>query len=152
MNKVDLHPTICNLCGGRVIYATNDIVYGKRYGSGYCYYCTECKSYVGTHNSRPKEALGLLANDIMRKGKIACHEIFDSKWKGQLKEKKKRRDLYRWLSKQLDIPLEQCHFGYFDLDMLRKAYRILLAIKEKPIRYDNCGNITNASTKNTNGE
>lgn len=79
--KVYLRPTKCNLCGGNVIYTTNDRIYGKKYGSGYCYLCTACGAYVGTHRPRPKEALGILANERMKKGKRVCHEIFDKLWK-----------------------------------------------------------------------
>lgn len=74
---MDLHPKICNICGGKVIYVTNDRIYGKKYGSGYCYLCQNCGAYVGTHKPRPKEALGLLANRFMRETKMKCHEIFD---------------------------------------------------------------------------
>lgn len=142
MSKVNLHPTVCNLCGGPVIYTSNSTIYqGKTYGSGKCYVCTNCGAYVGTHVPKPKEALGLLANSNMRKGKILCHEIFDSFWKGRKKARKKRTDMYRWLAKQMEIPVEDCHFGWFSLDELRRAYRILLTIQGKKMCYDNNGTI-----------
>lgn len=145
MSSIDLHPKRCNLCGGAVAYVSNAKIYGKQYGSGYCYLCTKCGAYVGTHKPRPREALGILADDKMRKGKMMCHEIFDSKWRGQPKSRKKRRDLYAWLAHRLDIPISECHFGYFDLDMLRRAYQILLEVKDEPLKYDNCGNIINGN-------
>ena len=141
---INLQPTECNLCGGRVIYTSNAVIYhGKEYGSGKCYLCTNCRAYVGTHKPQPDEALGLLANEHMRKGKKLCHEIFDSKWKGEEKASKKRRKLYFWLSQQLGIHSDECHFGYFDLHMLRKAYKILLQIKNVELEYDNKGQIVN---------
>lgn len=143
MGKVNLYPSTCNLCGGKVVYTTNDTVYGKKYGSGYCYFCTNCKAYVGTHTPRRKEALGLLANDSMRKGKIMCHEIFDSKWKGKKNPSKKRLAMYKWLALKMDIPVEECHFGYFSLEELRKAYKFLKAVENEELRFDNCGNVTN---------
>lgn len=123
---VDLYPTKCNICGGRVEYITNDKVYGKQYGSGYCYRCTKCGAYVGTQKPRPKEAMGVLANDRMRKGKMKCHEIFDSIWRGEKEEQLKRGRLYSMLANELGIPKCDCHFGYFDIDMLCKAYKVLL--------------------------
>ena len=39
-----LQPKVCNICGGDVEYITNDKIYGKKYGSGYCYHCTKCGS------------------------------------------------------------------------------------------------------------
>lgn len=140
---VNLYPSKCNLCGGAVIYTSNAKIYGKKYGSGYCYLCTKCGAYVGTHMPRPREAFGLLADEQMRKGKMMCHEIFDSKWKGQPKAHKKRNDLYVWLAEKLEIPYEDCHFGYFNLETLHKAYSILLTIKDEPLKYNNRGRIIN---------
>lgn len=47
----------CNLCGGEVEYVSNEVVYGKRYGSGFCYRCKSCGAYVGTHEPRSLEIL-----------------------------------------------------------------------------------------------
>lgn len=126
-----------------MIYTSNAQIYGKEYGSGKCYLCTSCGAYVGTHKPRPREALGLLADARMRTGKQMCHSIFDSKWKGKPKAHKKRQDLYRWLAQRMDIPIDDCHFGYFDLTQLRKAYKILLESKDQELKYDNNGNIVN---------
>lgn len=122
---IETHPTICNLCGGKVIFTSNEAVYGRKYGSGYCYLCTNCRAYVGTHIPRPKEALGLLANEQMRKGKMMCHDLFDQLWKGQPHQGKKRHNAYHWLAMEMGIPVEDCHFGYFNLEQIRAAYMIL---------------------------
>ena len=140
---IDVYPKICNICGGNVIYTSNSQIYGKEYGSGKCYLCTTCGAYVGTHKPRPREALGLLADENMRTGKKMCHSIFDSKWKNKPKARKKRKDLYIWLSKMMDIPIDECHFGYFDLNQLRKAYKILSQIKNQDLHYNSAGEITN---------
>lgn len=141
LRVIDLHPTTCNLCGGPVIYTSNTAIYGKEYGSGKCYLCLDCGAYTGTHKPRPREALGLLADESMRKGKMACHAIFDKMWMGKPKARKKREDLYFWLSEKMGIPPEECHFGYFDIQQLRKAYKILLAVRDAEMRYDNNGRI-----------
>lgn len=125
---IDLHPTTCNICGGKVIYTSNTAVYGRRYGSGMCYLCTKCGAYVGTHEPRPKEALGILSNKEMRSMKMTCHNLFDALWKGKPSKgsgRSPRRKAYRWLSDQLGIPEEECHFGYFDMNMLQRAYSLL---------------------------
>ena len=74
------HPTVCNICGGKVSYVSNARVYGSRYGSGWCYLCESCGAYVGTHGPRPREALGILADKRMRRLKMECHELFDRTW------------------------------------------------------------------------
>lgn len=138
---VDLHPTVCNICGGHVVFTSNSVIYGKEYGSGKCYICQSCGAYTGTHRPRPTEALGLLADEPMRKGKVLCHDLFDPMWKGKRKSHKKRKDLYAWLAEEMGIPLDECHFGYFDLRQLRQAYRILMYVSNKELRYDNNGKI-----------
>lgn len=116
-----LRPTECNICGGEVEYIPNKQIYGKSYGSGFCYHCTNCGAYVGTHKPRPKDALGILATAEMRTMKMKCHDIFDKMWDTP----KQRNKMYKWLAKELDMRLEDCHFGYFDMAMLNKAYKIL---------------------------
>lgn len=135
---IDLQPTICNLCGGKVEYISNDKIYGKKYGSGYCYHCTQCNAYVGTHKPRPKEALGILANDEMKNWKQWCHREFDILWKGCQEYKKadgtivkarkpkySRAKCYKLLADAMGIPMSECHFGYFDIKQLRHAYAVL---------------------------
>ena len=138
---MELHPKVCNLCGGKVDYVSNARIYGKQYGSGYCYLCRECGAYTGTHKPRPKEALGLLADARMRKGKILCHELFDPIWKGKPKPQRFREKMYKWLSRQMGIRIEDFHFGYFDLEQLREAYAILQQIQGKQVYYSSSGDI-----------
>lgn len=72
---IDLHPTRCNICGGKVIYTSNARVYGRKYGSGMCYYCTKCGAFVGTHEPHPEVAYGILSNAKMRAAKKKLHSI-----------------------------------------------------------------------------
>ena len=130
---IEIHPKICNLCGGRGEYMNNARIYGKQYGSGYCYRCTVCGAYVGTHKPRPKEAMGILADSEMREWKRKCHNLFDSFWKAAGKRKqRRRRQLYIRLAGEMGIRIEECHFGYFDREQLRCAYRIIEGWKKHP--------------------
>lgn len=114
---------MCNLCGGHVKLVDNAQIYGQRYGSGYAYMCMKCGARTGTHINSPDVALGILSNDEMRRWKTKCHNRFDALWKGQGKYAKSiRDDLYFELSKLLHIPEHCCHFGHFDIDMLKEAY------------------------------
>lgn len=138
---MNLHPTVCNLCGGRVIYTSNARIYGRKYGSGRCYLCTRCGAYVGTHKPRPREAMGLLADHDMRELKKVCHSLFDPLWKGKPKAHKKRNDLYSWLANKMRIPRENCHFGYFDMEHLELAWQFLCEVQDMEMKYDQYGRI-----------
>lgn len=125
---INFYPKKYNICNGDVVYISNSKIYGKEYGSGKCYYCTKCGAYVGTHKPNPKKALGILANKEMRDMKMKCHNLFDLQWKNELTSKKRhiaRRRAYKELADKLNISIENCHFGYFNLDMLNKVYSIL---------------------------
>ncbi len=117
---VDTQHTTCNLCGGGVILCSNARIYhGREYGSGLCYYCLDCGAYVGTHKPRPQEAMGLLADESMRRGKKLCHALFDPLWQGKEHANRERSKAYHWLAGEMGIDIKDCHFGYFDIHQLR---------------------------------
>ena len=124
---INLYPTTCNICNGNVKLVSNKSIYGREYGSGKCYLCTDCWAYVGTHKPRPTEALGLLADAEMRDLKKKCHSLFDPLWMGaQEKNRRAVRSMrYGWLARKLGIDREICHFGYFDTAMLKRALNAL---------------------------
>ena len=135
-SPVPLRPTVCNLCGGKVILMDNANIYGKSYGSGKCYFCTNCHAFVGTHKPWPDIALGVLSDSRMRAGRRYCHALFDSLWNGSKKNRsRKRQAAYDWLTEQMGIPRNMGHFGYFDLQQLRQAYRILKTVEGKKPLY-----------------
>ena len=119
--KYEKQPSKCNLCGGKVIFTTNDKIYGKIYGDGKCYLCTQCRAYVGVHKGT-RTALGILANDEMKEWKIKCHDLFDTFWKDGSNN---RNYLYKKLAAQMNIERSHCHFGHFNLAELKKAYSII---------------------------
>lgn len=121
MIELDKFP--CQYCNGDVIYTSNGVLYGGRtYGSGMCYYCTGCGASVGTHESKPRQAYGILATKQMQNVRKICHNYFDKSWKtNQIS----RSSAYKKLALKLNIPKSDCHFGMFDLDMLRKSLKIV---------------------------
>lgn len=118
---VNLRPTVCNICGSKVSFVSNGVIYGREYGSGKAYLCENCEAYVGTHKDSPLDAMGILANKRMRLLKQECHRIFDTLWENG----RERTQMYRWLAKEMDIPFETCHFGWFDEPDLKRALVIL---------------------------
>jgi len=103
-----------------VVFTTNDKVYGKIYGNGKVYMCTNCDAYVGCHKNG--EPLGILANKELRRLKKQAHALFDPIWKSRTE---KRGLLYKKLAKQLDIETKDCHFGHFEKNMLLKSISII---------------------------
>lgn len=130
--KIDLYPTVCNLCEGHVEYVSNAAIYGRQYGSGFCYRCTACGAYVGTHRSRPKEAIGILADAEMRDWKKRCHEAFDAFWKTTKEPQRRRSNLYIRLAGEMRLEVQGCHFGYFGVTQLKAAYKIIQRWQENP--------------------
>lgn len=122
------HPTVCNLCGGEVELVPNTQIYNVPYGTGKVYVCKQCGASVGTHKLHPDKALGILGNEEMRKLRRECHELFDKLWKPGDKRSMRRPDAYTWFAKKMKLAVEECHFGYFDVEQLRTAKKIL---KEK---------------------
>lgn len=142
---INVHPEICNLCGGKVIYTSNKNIYGREYGSGKCYLCTKCGAYVGTHEQRPKDSLGILANAKMRYAKKRCHGLFDMHWRDKERSRTYRTALYAWLADKMGIDAADCHFGHFTLEQLDEAYQILLYVKDKQVTLDKKGHVVFSS-------
>lgn len=115
-------PEICIYCGDKVGLVSNATVYGKEYGNGKCYKCESCDSYVGVHPDL-KTPLGILANKELRELKKKAHFLFDPIW--NKKDGISRTGAYNRLAIKLGIPTEQCHFGWFDKDMLLKTIEVL---------------------------
>lgn len=115
-------PNKCQSCGGK------NISFGKMesfglvpYGSGYCYYCSDCKNFIVTQRGEHKRALGTIANKDTKALRLECHKYMDALWENS----RQRRYYYHKLSKEMDIPFERCHFGMMDKDQLEKALEIL---------------------------
>ena len=127
--KIDAYPipTVCPYCDSEVIFTSNSIIYGEKYGNGKCYKCTKCDAYVGVHNGT-KTPLGRMANKELRELKKQAHALFDPIWQNK---QKTRSEAYTDLAKALSIPKKECHFGWFDKPMLLKAIGYLTP-KENP--------------------
>lgn len=105
-------PTECRYCRVPVVLVNNSEIYGREYGDWpYLYLCRKCNSYVGLH---PKTdlPLGTLATKELRGARSKSKEAFHA----MLKELGiGRGDGYALVSAGLDIPLERCHFGWFEI-------------------------------------
>jgi len=122
--QVDYYPIPkeCPYCQSDVVYTSNAVIYGREYGNGRVYKCTGCDAYVGVHTGT-RIPLGRLANRELRELKKYCHDLFDPAWKGN--KNLNREKAYGRLATILEIPHNECHFGWFDKDMLLKAREVL---------------------------
>lgn len=132
MNKI-----ICPFCNKEAKFCENKEIYGRNYGKSYmCYFCKDCDAYVWTHNNTEKP-YWTLANKETRNARHLCHELLDPLWKnvwewdyksGTRWEERKR--LYKMIAEKMNIPIEEMHFGMFDIEKCREAYRIILSYKK----------------------
>ncbi len=118
---IDKKPKICPFCGSEVKFGSMDEFGIRNFESGYCYICTNCGAYTGTSKKSPFEALGTLADKETRRLRGECHNEFK---KHHMTSYGKSLVYYK-LSKELNIPYEECHFGYMDKNMLRKSLDIM---------------------------
>ena len=91
------------------------------------YLCRPCNAYVGVHKGT-NQALGRLANAELRELKKQAHKHFDPIWQKELNEgykvKHARKMAYLWLSKGMNLSVEETHIGMFDVDQCRLAIEL----------------------------
>lgn len=129
-------PTTCRYCRGIVKLAENKEVYGKNYGKHpYIYLCTSCRAYVGTHPTAPPKPLGTLANQVLRKARESCKKpfkLYEERMQALACGKKQGRyEAYRRLANEMDIRMEECHFGLFEADQCEQAKVISIRLLDE---------------------
>lgn len=114
-----LNGRICPYCCQDSIYVDSAELYGGK-SFGMVYLCEPCQAWVGVHRETDN-ALGRLADSMLRRWKRKAHEAFDPLWKGG---GFKRNEAYGWLAKKLAIPIEYCHIGYFDVFLCKRVTEV----------------------------
>lgn len=116
-------PTSCRFCGGVVTLESNSVVYGQEYGKWpYMYLCADCRAYVAVH---PKTdiPMGTLANEAIRQSRKQAKSMF-IEWR-EVCLHYNRSDAYDALAKLLGIPVNICHFGWFDVEGCNRAIEVM---------------------------
>ena len=117
-------PEFCRYCRSTVSIRSNAAVYGGReYGAWpYVYLCdsSDCGAYVGIH-PHTDIPLGTLADRELRESRKINKGAFLrlSKARGW-----SRKQSYRWLASELDIPMDDCHWGWFSIDQAEEAGQV----------------------------
>lgn len=118
-------PTTCHYCEGVVSIVPNSEIYGREYGDWpWAYLCEKCRAYVGMHPFT-NIPLGTLADAPTREMRKLVKEFFNPRWERAKDRRKARTEAYSWLAEQLGIPIAECHIGWFDTSVCKKAITIL---------------------------
>ena len=115
----------CPYCGAEAHLRDATVIYhsnkAKSYGKMWvCSNYPKCDAYVGCHPGT-EIPLGRLANARLRELKKEAHRQFDPIWKSGLMT---RKDAYKWLSDMLQIDLDDCHIGMFDIKMCQRVIHL----------------------------
>ena len=122
----------CPYCKQPAKLVDSKEIYGISYG--WAWFCKPCKAWVGCHKNSKKHApLGRLANAELRYWKKKAHAVFDPLWQRKMKRDnctkgQARKAAYKWLAKQLQIEIKDCHVGMFDVEKCKKTVEACRAI------------------------
>jgi len=123
VKALDLLPTdpyetsgpACPYCNARSRLLSGDELYGRHipaYGARWFWRCTGgCDAHVGCHPGTT-DALGGLADKELRTIRSQVHKAFDPIWRSGAM---RRNEAYAWLANAMNIPVEACHVGMFDV-------------------------------------
>ena len=121
---------ICDYCGKPAELVTGATIFPHRYDlrEKRFWRCDPCGAWVGTHEGT-ENPYGRLANEELRRAKQRAHRAFDPIWEIAMRgdgcsRHRARGRAYAWLSKELGVPIEQCHIGMFDLETCQRAAAI----------------------------
>lgn len=95
---------------------------GRRYGEWpYVYLCDDCGAYIGLH-PHTDLPLGTLADKpllwVRKQGKGLFLDLSAvRRWS--------RFESYQWLAEQMEIPLRECHWGWFDEHRCAQAEMVI---------------------------
>lgn len=127
---------LCEYCGApAALVEGRDIYQGpnrdRRFLSKPFWACLPCKAWVGCHPDT-EIPLGRLADEQLRRAKMAAHAAFDPLWKHkvvapELTQQRNRPLAYKWLADALRIPVDDCHIGMFDLATCKRVVAVCRA-------------------------
>ena len=123
---------VCPYCNCETFLVSGKEIYGQNSAfEGMYYRCIEnFDHYVGTYKDNIT-SLGRLADKELRGYKMDGHSVFDPMWKTGPKIFSNQQKAYRWLSKQMNIPLQETHFGMFTIEQCKEAISKCKEYKQK---------------------
>lgn len=119
---------VCPYCGqpSQYLNDSSPVYHGINYGPVYA--CLPCEAWVGVHYGTTK-ALGTLANAPLRAWRKKLHGWFDPMWKAAVEagrsKSQARKAAYQWLAGEMEIPVAECHVGFFNIQQCRHALNVV---------------------------
>lgn len=118
----DLEP-ICIECGKLASLVPAEVAYPRKpeYRKEQAYLC-ECGARVRCHPGTTI-AQGFPAKQRIAEARYNAHAEFDALWREGVFTRylHPRTRAYEWLAQALEIDLDDCHFGMFDLNTCQRA-------------------------------
>ena len=114
---------VCPYCGrGAAHRSSSNHIYGRDYGP--VWECSPCGAWVGCHKGG--KPLGTPANRTDRSLRKQAHAAFDPLWRRVIERRgvsqtQARSAGYKWLSRELGVPIEECHIGMMHGEDLRRV-------------------------------
>ena len=84
------------------------------------YLCDNCEAYVGLHPNTDIPLGPLADKDLRGARKHHKADFLELQrlcgWR--------RKEAYAWLARKMNIPIEECHFGWFEIEQCEQAGKI----------------------------
>lgn len=116
-------PIKCDNCNHKnVVYVNNSVLYGRNCGNWpKIWYCKNCNAAVSCHpNSH--FPMGKMATETTRKARKRAHKHFDKLFNKH--RFMSRTAAYKWLARAMNIPREECHMSYFNVEQCEEVVRL----------------------------
>lgn len=111
-------PKSCTFCKGEVAIVHHNDIFGRACGDWpWVYACQSCDARVGMH-PQTNIPLGTLADHELREVRKRAKAPFQLLHESGLMS---RREAYQALADELSIPVNTCHFGWFNLKQCELA-------------------------------
>ena len=83
--------------------------------------CPKCQASIGAHTDT-LAPMGYPADKETRKLRYEAHNMLNNTSKVLDMSKE---ESYKWLSRKLNVPFDDCHFGMMSIDNLHKAIHLM---------------------------
>lgn len=122
----------CPYCDKLTDYVDSIEVYQKSWGM--IFICRRCNAWVNCH-SNTDQAFGFVAKNDLRDIRHKAHKMFDPLWQKKIEFGYKRKFAQaagrKWLAKELDIDIVECHIGMFTTEHCQKVIELCTPFYKK---------------------